>query len=98
MNAFSTRNIALAAFLVTGRHLKLNHLEMDGAIGLFVFDDEKQQGDELEAAFLTQDAVVPASQFYRTIRTLRRMIDERKYAQNSNHIRGYEHARDYAHR
>jgi len=74
---YKTRTLAFAAFLVAGKHLRLDHVEVTDSLGVFVFEDNGR-ARQLEAAFHTQDAVVPAQQFYRTVRTLRRMVESGK--------------------
>jgi len=95
MNNFCTANLALAAFLVAGKHLNLERLGIDhSGVAEFVFNDSEGRGPRFEADFL-QDASVPAATFHRQLRTLRRLIQEkqtRSKHHNSNSIRGYENA------
>lgn len=95
MNNFCTANLAVAAFLTAGRHLALSRVEFDGqGIAMFIFDDPDRKGEQFEAGFLTQDALVPGAQFHRQLRVLRRLIEEKSSRQhNSNsRIKGYDHA------
>ena len=90
---FSTSNLAVAAFLTAGKHLALNRVEFDReGIANFVFEDPERKGEQLEAGFLTEDAVVPGAQFHRQLRVLRRLIDERSKQHHFTHKkRGYDH-------
>jgi hypothetical protein len=94
MNNFCTANLALAAFLVAGKHLNLERLGVDqSGVAEFMFGDPEGTGLRLEADFL-QDAPVPAATFHRQLRVLRRLIQEkqsRSKQHNSNSIRGYEY-------
>jgi len=83
MNCFCTANLGLAAFLTAGRHLALNRVEFDDqGVAIFVFDDLERRGEQFEAAFLTQDALVPGAQFHRQLRVLRRLIEEKSSKQH----------------
>lgn len=49
----------------------------------FVFADPRGCGHNLEAGYLTEDAVVPAAQFHRQLRVLRRLIEQRAFAEGT---------------
>jgi len=80
MNHFSTRNLPLAAAITTNKKLKLDHIEWDEkrSFGEFVFADPNCEGLQLEAQFLAGDALVDPNNFYRSLRTLRGMIESAK--------------------
>jgi hypothetical protein len=94
MNNFCTANLALAAFLVAGKHLNLERLGIEqSGVAEFIFCDPDSKGPRFEADFL-QDALVPAATFHRQLRVLRRLIQEkqsRSKQHNSTSIRGYEY-------
>jgi hypothetical protein len=98
---FVTANLAVAAYLVAGRHLQLVRVDAtDSAPAEFIFTDPEHRGDELEAGFIA-DALVPAATFHRQLRTLRRLIEEksqlaRAHRSSKFNYQGYEHA--YAHK
>ncbi len=99
MNSFRTANLAVAAFLTAGRHLVLSRVEVDGqGIAIFVFDDPDRKGEQFEAGFLTQDALVPGAQFHRQLRVLRRLIEEKSSRQFKSNIRGHQHVSYTPHR
>lgn len=78
---FNTTNLALAAYLVAGKHLNLERVDVsDPSHAEFVFADPNNRGQQLEAAFLTTDAPVPAASFHRQLRVLRHLIDEKTRA------------------
>jgi hypothetical protein len=75
---FATTNLAVAAFLTAGRHLRLLDIDVsDPQHAQFVFEDSEHRGSQLEASFLTEGALVPGAEFHRQLRVLRRMIDDR---------------------
>ena len=75
---FTTANLAVAAFLTAGKHLRLMDVDAsDSRRALFVFEDPEARGGELEAGFLTGGALVPGAEFHRQLRVLRRLIEER---------------------
>ena len=93
-NTYRTSNLALAAFLVAGRHLTLSHVDATDSTRVeFVFDDHGGAGRRLEAAFLTGDAQVPAAEFHRQLRALRRLIEEKSRQRATRgypgHVYGY---------
>ena len=51
---YKTRTLAFAAFLVAGKHLRLDHVEVTDSLGVFVFEDNGR-ARQLEAAFHTQE-------------------------------------------
>lgn len=94
---FVTTNLALAAYLVAGRHLQLARLAAaDSGPAEFIFADPEHHGDELKASFIA-DAAVPAATFHRQLRALRRLIEEKSQLARAHrpgqfNYQGYEHA------
>jgi len=92
---FDTANLAVAAYLTAGKHLRL--LDVDGSDrrrAMFIFEDPQGQGSRLEAGFLTDGALVPGAEFHRQLRVLRRLVEERiaeqqRQFQHTN-FKGYE--------
>jgi len=95
-DTYRTTTLAVAAFLIAGRHLLLDHIEIDeSGRGVFVFHDPNGNGTKLQNRFLTADAEVPGLKFHTQIRTLRRLLDE---AQRNNHGQRNHHTeRENAH-
>ncbi len=92
---FRTSTISVAAYLVAGRHLLLDRIDVDElGRAVFVFSDPNDSGERLQNDFLTQNALVPGAEFHRQLRTLRRLIDEKQSRYNRQYTnRGYEHGK-----
>ena len=87
---FATPNLALAAYLVAGQHLRLLDVQLadDRRRAVFVFADDDAQGSRFEAGFHTGNAAVPAAAFHHQLRVLRRLIEERAFAAKNGAGRG----------
>ncbi len=72
---FETHNLALAAFLIAGRHLLYRSTHVEAGRATFVFEDLDGRGPKLEGEFLS-GAECPATLFHSTVKRLRREIDE----------------------
>jgi hypothetical protein len=58
---FTTSRVSTAAYLITGRHLRLVDVEVDAeGYGLFVFDDPYSVGPRLEAKLLHAESGWPS--------------------------------------
>jgi hypothetical protein len=68
---YTTRSLPLAAFLVAARKLKLSRVEATSHAAFFVFDDPNHNGADLEAEFLSGQAIVSASGFHAQLRRLK---------------------------
>ena len=71
---FETRNLPLAAFLISGRYLHYAGLRVEDGRGVFAFDDPQGQGPVLEAEFHS-GGECPATLFHSVVKRLRREID-----------------------
>lgn len=74
LRTFETRNLSLAAFLISGRHLEYLNTHLQDRRGVFTFADPRQQGPLLEAEFHS-GALAPATIFHSVVKRLRREID-----------------------
>jgi hypothetical protein len=71
---FETRNLPLAAFLISGRHLHYAGIRVEDGRGIFTFDDPQREGPTLEGEFHS-GAECPATLFHSVVKRLRRDID-----------------------
>jgi hypothetical protein len=74
LRVFETRNLPLAAFLISSRHLRYLGLRIEDGRAIFAFDDPQDQGPVLEAEFHS-GAECCATLFHSTVKRLRREID-----------------------
>ena len=74
LHFFETRNLPLAAFLISGRHLRYVGLRVEDGRGVFAFADPQSQGPVLEAEFHSGGECC-ATLFHSTVKRLRREID-----------------------
>ncbi|HTM87486.1 MAG TPA: hypothetical protein VL155_04740 [Terriglobales bacterium] len=76
---FRTDSLALAAYIVAAKLLPLATIEIDPSrrFASFVFRDLAHRGSELQAQFLSGQAMVDANLYHHQLRTLRREIDDR---------------------
>ena len=77
---FVTSSLPLAAFLVAGEHLEFCDIALTNPKNaVFVFEDPKGRGRELEKDF-SRGALVKALAFHTQLRILRRAVDDKTAA------------------
>lgn len=74
---FVTRHMAFAAYLLAAKQLNLIRVDASPITAVLVFDDPDHLGPELELAFLSDHALVPAAAYHAQLRALRRTIEIR---------------------
>ena len=64
---FSTRNMALAAFIIAAKKLRFTHIEAHTSFPADIcFDDPGNVGKQLEIAFINGDDPVPSARLYQS--------------------------------
>jgi len=80
MNAFTTTDLGLAAWLLAARKLKLRSVESQTnwkpgeTLADVVFEDPDSLGEDLQQSYLSGEATVNALAYYSQLRSLKRRI------------------------
>lgn len=75
---FSTRNLALAAYIIAAKKLRFAHIEPHNnhPAADICFDDPENIGKQLEVAFINGDDPLPSARHYHLeLRSLRKQLN-----------------------